>query len=92
MARPRNDLSTVPITISTTPHVVGYLQTLVGTGLYGKNNAEAAERLIAQTIGAALGDDARAGLLKQTLAKMRRKGTIAGPGGKQSARKRKSGA
>lgn len=47
MPRPRNQLKTVSITVSTTQTVVDYLEMLVESGLYGKNPAEAAERLIA---------------------------------------------
>ena len=47
MPRKRNQLETVALTVSTTPPVVEYLGALVGSGLYGKNPAEAAERLIA---------------------------------------------
>jgi hypothetical protein len=47
MARPRNDLKTVPTTIATTDMQRAYLAELVKTGLYGKNSADAAERLVA---------------------------------------------
>ena len=47
MPRPKNQLETVSITVSTTQIVVSYLEKLVASGLYGKNPAEAAERLIA---------------------------------------------
>jgi hypothetical protein len=47
MPRKRNQLETVALTVSTTPPVVDYLEALVDSGLYGKNPAEAAERLIA---------------------------------------------
>lgn len=40
----------MPVTISTTPPVVQYLEALVTTGLYGKTTPEAAERLISQRI------------------------------------------
>ena len=50
MPRSPNHLPTVQITVSTTPQVQGYLVRLVSTGLYGKNIAEAAERLIAQSV------------------------------------------
>jgi hypothetical protein len=50
MARKRNHLKTVTLTISTTPPVMGHLEKLVATGLYGKNPAEAAERLVARSI------------------------------------------
>ncbi|MGD2081480.1 MAG: hypothetical protein PVF91_00845 [Chromatiales bacterium] len=47
MPRKKNQLETVAVTLSTTQPIVGYLEELVGSGLYGKNPAEAAERLIA---------------------------------------------
>ena len=47
MPRLPNKVKTVTITVSTTPPVHNYLETLVATGLFGKNAAEAAERLIA---------------------------------------------
>lgn len=47
MPRPKNQLETVSITLSTTQVVITYLEALVASGLYGKNPAEAAERLIA---------------------------------------------
>ena len=50
MARAENQLKTVQITLSTTGPMVKYLSALVSTGLYGKNPAEAAERLLAQTL------------------------------------------
>jgi len=50
MPRSRNHLPTVTITISTTPQVQEHLVDLLSTGLYGKNVAEAAERLIAQSV------------------------------------------
>lgn len=50
MPRLRNKVKTVTITVSTTPMVHGHLEALVETGLYGKNAAEAAERLIARGI------------------------------------------
>jgi len=50
MARSPNGIETRTITVSTTPPVVEYLGELVATGLYGKNQAEAAERLIARSI------------------------------------------
>lgn len=50
MPRKRNDLETVPITLSTTPQVVGYLKQLLKSGLYGKNAADAAERLLTRAL------------------------------------------
>ena len=57
MARKPNPVKSVQITVSTTPLVHGYLSALVDTGLYGKNPAEAAERLIAKGIEVALDMD-----------------------------------
>ena len=54
MARKPNPVKSVQITVSTTPLVHGYLSALVDTGLYGKNPAEAAERLIAKGVEVAL--------------------------------------
>ncbi|CEF48621.1 unnamed protein product [uncultured bacterium] len=54
MARKPNPVKSIQITVSTTPLVHGYLSALVDTGLYGKNPAEAAERLIAKGIEVAL--------------------------------------
>ena len=50
MAKKPNDLETVKITLSTTKSVKEYLAELVATGLYGKNPAGAAERLITREI------------------------------------------
>ena len=50
MARPRNSAETVTLTLSTTPQVKRYLEVFVADGTYGKNAAEAAERLIAEKI------------------------------------------
>lgn len=50
MPRKKNQIETVSVTVSTTKPVIDYLETLVGTGLYGKNPAEAAERLISRSI------------------------------------------
>lgn len=50
MARKPNNLKTVQITISTTQPIIKYLKKLVSTGLFGKNPAEAAERLVAASI------------------------------------------
>jgi len=50
MPRKPNDLKTVPIQISTTTPVERYLKELVSTGFYGKNTAEAAERLVVASI------------------------------------------
>ncbi len=50
MPRMPNKVRTVTITVSTTPPVVDYLERLVATGLFGKNPAEAAERLISDGV------------------------------------------
>jgi hypothetical protein len=50
MPKPANQLETVPLRLSTTSAVLGYLKQLVSTGLYGRNHTEAAERLIARGI------------------------------------------
>lgn len=50
MARKPNSVKTVQIRISTNPRIQEYLERLVDTGLYGKNPAEAADRLIASGI------------------------------------------
>lgn len=50
MPKGQNLVATEQITLSTTPHVVKYLEQLVATGLYGKNVAEAAERLLTASI------------------------------------------
>lgn len=46
MPKPKNILPTEPLRLSTTPVVIRYLKQLVLTGLYGKNETEAAEQLI----------------------------------------------
>jgi len=56
MARSKNSAETVTITISTTPMVKGFLEVLVEDGTYGKNVAEAAERLLAERIRSLRGD------------------------------------
>jgi len=50
MAKQRNDVDSVQVTLTTTPPVRHALQALVKTGFYGKNPAEAAERLLAQVL------------------------------------------
>lgn len=50
MARRPNSVTTVTITISTTEGTQRYLEDLVSGGLFGKNPAEAAERLVARGI------------------------------------------
>lgn len=56
MPRTPNSVPTVTITVSTTPLAREYLDQLVATGLFGKNPAEAAERLIADGIKAQLSE------------------------------------
>ena len=50
MARPKNTLKTVQITISTTEQVKDLLKALTNTGMYGKNEAETAQRLMLERI------------------------------------------
>ena len=50
MARKPNNLPTVTITVSTTRRIQLYLEELVAGGLFGKNPAEAAERLVARGV------------------------------------------
>ena len=50
MPRKPNDLKTEPLSLSTTPQVIGYLKQLLKSGLYGKNAADAAERLLTRTL------------------------------------------
>ncbi len=56
MPRLPNKVKTVTITVSTTPMVHSHLEALVATGLFGKNAAEAAERLVARGIQDHLAD------------------------------------
>ena len=56
MPRKPNDLPTEELRLSTTPHVVRYLKRLLRSGLYGKNPAEAAERLLARALEEKLKD------------------------------------
>lgn len=65
MARPRNKADTVTITLSTTPQVRRWLEILVADGSYGKNVAEAAERLIAEKIRELRGDEALSKALRR---------------------------
>jgi len=60
MAKPQNLVSTQQVTISTTPQVLAYLSQLVATGLYGKNLAEAAERIVVKSVESLL----KEGILK----------------------------
>jgi hypothetical protein len=66
MPRLRNSVRSVQITISTTPQTRAYLDQLVGSGIYGKNPAEAAERLIASNLERLL----REGVLLRPLTKI----------------------
>jgi hypothetical protein len=50
MARKPNPLPTVTITLSTNPQIKAYLSELVPSGLYGNNEADAAERLLARAV------------------------------------------
>ncbi len=50
MARPKNTLETIQITISTTPQVKESLQQLTETGFYGKNAADTAHALLKERI------------------------------------------
>lgn len=65
MARSKNPIASVQITISTTPLMKAYLEALVEHGTYGKTAAEATERLVAAKINelaADGGDDIEASL------------------------------
>lgn len=50
MAKPKNNIPSVTVTITTTPHIRELLSRLARMGFYGKNPSEAAERLIARTL------------------------------------------
>ena len=50
MPRTPNRIETQTLKISTTPHVLEYLQQLIETGLYGKNVSEAAHMLITRSL------------------------------------------
>ena len=50
MARERNQMTTVQITISTNTVLRDGLDKIVLTGYYGNNRAEAAERLLAEGV------------------------------------------
>jgi hypothetical protein len=56
MAKPANTLETIHITISTTRLVQAYLERLVLTGVYGKNPADAAERLLTDALKSLIED------------------------------------
>jgi hypothetical protein len=55
VARRPNTAETVQITISTTPIVRGLLEALVEHGTYGKNVAEASERLLTERLNEIMG-------------------------------------
>jgi Arc/MetJ-type ribon-helix-helix transcriptional regulator len=57
MPKELNLVPTERITISATPQVVKYLQELVMKGFYGKNVAEAAERVLSQVLEARQRDE-----------------------------------
>lgn len=50
MAKTKNLVPTAIVTLSTTTIVEDRLERLVYTGYYGKNAAEAAERIVSQTL------------------------------------------
>lgn len=56
MAKPPNQLESVKLTITTTPHVRRYLEELVEGGFHGKNAPEAAERLLARSLETMVAD------------------------------------
>jgi hypothetical protein len=56
MAKLSNPVPTVQFTISTTPQVGAYLDQLLATGFYGKNRADAAEKVITSTLKQMLRD------------------------------------
>ena len=57
MAKRQNLIPTVNITIAATPQIEKYLEQLVQTGIYGKNTAEAAVRLIERGIEQLVGKE-----------------------------------
>ena len=56
MARKPNSVTTVTVTFSSTEGILDYLEDLVSGGLFGKNPAEAAERLVATGLESLLRD------------------------------------
>lgn len=52
MGRKKNDVGTWTVTISTTPQVEVYLKRLITSGLFGKNTAEAARRVLESALEA----------------------------------------
>jgi hypothetical protein len=57
MSRKQNKVQTRKLTISTTPKIMDDLERLADGGYYGKNSAEAAERLLAQALEKRFGGD-----------------------------------
>lgn len=58
MGRKANPVRTAQITFSTTEEVKRYLESLVATGVYGRNVSEAASMLVSQQLREIIGDDA----------------------------------
>ena len=56
MARPKNTLDTVQITISTTPQVKDLLEELTSLGFYGKNAADTAHALLKERLRDLMGE------------------------------------
>jgi hypothetical protein len=50
VSRKKNGLPTQQLTLSTTPQVVELLEKLVNSGFYGKNPAEAADRILSEQL------------------------------------------
>jgi len=50
MARQKNSVDTIQITLSVTPAVRDFLQDLCGSGFYGKNIAETAAELLKEKL------------------------------------------
>ena len=68
MSKPRNQIKSEPLYITTTPQVRALLERLVESGLYGKNPTEAAERLIARGLEERIG----AGFLERKSSRRRK--------------------
>jgi hypothetical protein len=75
MPRKPNKLETVSIRVSTTPQVQAHLGDLVDTGLYGKNVAEAVERLVSRR----LEDLIKEGFIRRSTAPATRRGRVSKP-------------
>lgn len=56
MSRRKNQVATKDLSVSVTPRILEYLADLVDTGLYGRSQPNAAERLIERGIESALKD------------------------------------